>query len=88
MKNVNEAFADAGLGKGASHSERSKWPIKLDADANRGFVLRSPKRYDEKSLSNVEVSGARGSPEELEVLSYLKAGVFSRRPRSRGLVQL
>ena len=77
---VNEAFADAGLGKGASHSERSKWPIKLDADANRGFVLRSPKRYDEKSLSNVEVSGARGSPEQLEVLSYLKAGVFFTTP--------
>ena len=80
-KNVNEAFADAGLGKGASHPERSKWPIKLDADANRGFVLRSPKRWrDEKSLSNVEVSGARGSPEELEVLSYLKAGVFFTTP--------
>lgn len=77
---VNEAFADAGLGKGASNAERAKWPVKLDRDANRGFVLRSPKRYDEKSLASVEVSGTRSAPEELEVLSYLKAGVFFTTP--------
>ena len=47
----------------------------MDADPE-GVCTQIPRRYDEKSLSNVEVSGARGSPEELEVLSYLKARLF------------
>jgi len=80
---INDAFANANLGNGKSFSpgaERSKWPVKVDRDKDRGHIFRSIKMYDEKQLAGVTVAGARGGSESIEVISYLKAGVFFTTP--------
>jgi len=45
-----------------------KWPLKLETDSKRGFILRSPKTYDEKTINSFAY--------DFEVISYLKSGVF------------
>ena len=36
--------------------EQGKWPLKLERDKSRGFVLRSPKSFDEKTITAATVA--------------------------------
>ncbi|KAJ8608629.1 hypothetical protein CTAYLR_008718 [Chrysophaeum taylorii] len=48
--------------------DKTKWQLKLEKDTQRGFVFRSPKPVDEKTILS--------KAQEFCVLSYLKNGVY------------
>lgn len=49
--------------------DKQKWPLKLEKQQGGSFVLRSPKSVDEKTVG-------KHSDDSLEIVSYLKNGVY------------
>ena len=70
-----QIFADQVSGTKFDSSKPEKWPLKLDRDKQRGYVLRSPKIYDEKSLAGATEKSKKENP-IFEVLTFLKNGVY------------
>lgn len=64
-----ESWAVDVAGRASLIEDKAKWPLKLEKDSTDGFVLRSPKAYDEKTIAN-------HSDETLAIVSYLKNGVY------------
>mmetsp|Transcript_3817 Transcript_3817/g.15118 ORF Transcript_3817/g.15118 Transcript_3817/m.15118 type:complete len:812 (-) Transcript_3817:441-2876(-) len=75
------AFAQAVLHKCLQGDDPSKWPLKLEKDNYHGFVLRSPKPFDEKTIAKAKWNHDSDAHNQcFEVIGYLKNGVYITTP--------